>query len=112
MLESVIMENVSFRGNEIPVVNKTENFKRTEGKAVINKLKESNARTTIVAAHFDNGLSDVKLDTGDIVSLETAIALASADMLTGFSTGATITGKRTLRSKPSAPHKIYELPRF
>lgn len=110
-------QEISFRGYEIPTVIAHQHFEVANDQDVINKVKsmtlEEQRNVTVEAVHFDGWrLSLLKLSTGDIVSLETAIALAQNNMLDGFSTGATMNGGRTLRTKPSADIKIYELPRF
>lgn len=113
-------EHVSFRGNPIPEVSPKNNFQVADSSQVIQKIKnmsDSDRRSvTIDSVHFDRGLSDVKLSTGDIVPVETAIALAENNMLNGYSTGATMRGGRILRSKPDPKNNnvkgIYQLPRF
>jgi hypothetical protein len=108
----------SFRGYQIPQITDQTGFQVSDNRQVIEKIKnmppEERQKVTIEAVHFEGWrVSHVKLTTGDIVSVETAIALAKNNMLNDYTTGATMHGKRTLRSKPSADGKgIYELPRF
>ena len=112
---------VSFRGKPIPGVIQKSNFSISDSKEVIKKITsmEANQRNnvSIEAIHYgDWGISDVKLTTGDIVPIETAIALAGNHMLTGYSTGKTMRGGRVLRSKPSTDSNeytsIHSLPQF
>lgn len=113
-------DHVSFRGNPIPEVIPKSNFQVVDSSQIMNKINDmsdSDRRSlTIDSVHFDRGLSDIKLSTGDIVSVETAIALAENNMLVGYSTGATVRGGRVLRSKPDPKNNnvkgIYSLPRF
>lgn len=114
-------DKVSFRGEPIPDVLPKVQFKVSDSKEVISKISEMNdeqrSKVTIESAHFDKyRLTNVKLTTGDIVPVETAIALAENNMLKGYSTGATMRGGRTLRSKPDPKNNdtkgIYQLPRF
>lgn len=108
----------SFRGYQIPQITDQTGFQVSDSRQVIEKIKnmppEEQQEVTIEAVHFEGWrVSHVKLTTGDIVPVETAIALAKNNMLNGYTTGATMHGKRTLRSKPSTDGKgIYELPRF
>ena len=112
---------ISFRGQPIPEVFPKSNFKESDSKMVIDKISnmdpEQRKTVTIESAHFDRyRLTDVKLTTGDIIPVETAIALAQNNMLSGYSTGVTVRGGRTLRSKPDPKNNnvqgIYQLPRF
>lgn len=114
-------KHVSFRGEPIPQIKKSTNFQVADSKSVIDKISKMNApqasNVTIDSVHFGKyNLEHVKLSTGDIVPVETAIALAENDMLKGYSTGATPRGGRTLRSKPDPRNSevkgIYQLPRF
>lgn len=108
----------SFRGEPIPDIGISDREVRcVDASQVVNKINdmtpEQRKSVTIEAAHFSNHrLSAVRISTGDIISVETAIALAGNNMLYGYSTGATMNGKRTIRSKPSAEHSIYTLPKF
>lgn len=107
--------NVSFRGEPIPEIVAKSDIKYADTDQVVNKLK-AQKDITIDSVHFENhSLSAVKLTSGDIVPVETAIALAQNNLINGYSTGATMRGGRTLRSKPSPNNKIpgiYSLPRF
>jgi|GEM_PF-5530923 len=112
---------VSFRGKPIPEVRPKSNFKVSDSNEVINKITSMNDNqrkdVSIEAVHYgDRGISDVKLTTGDIVPIETAIALAQNYMLAGYSTGKTVRGGRVLRSKPDPKNVeysgIHSLPRF
>ena len=116
-------EHVSFRGEPIPDVIPKMTIHPTNSKIIIDKIlamgMDDRQKVTIEAAHFERSrLAYVKLSTGDIISLETAIALAENRLLHGYSTGATMRGGRTLRSKPSTDRVnqeargIYQLPRF
>lgn len=114
-----INQEVSFRGNPIPEVQATPGFTVSDSKEVINKVTSMKSRdVTIEAIHYSNdlGISDVKLSTGDIVPIETAIALAGNNYLKGYSTGKTVRGGRTLRSKPDPKNSnvkgIHQLPKF
>jgi hypothetical protein len=113
--------DVSFLGNEIPEVVKHVKFNVSDGKQVIDKIlgmsEDERSKVTIEAANFDNWtLRNVKLSTGDIVPVETAMALAKNHMLTGYSVGKTVRGGMTLRSKPDPKNVktkgIYDLPKF
>lgn len=116
------MDKVSFRGEPIPEVIKREDFKVADSQSVIDKIVSSNNRdVTIEAVNFSGGsyrLANVKLTTGDIVPIETAIALAQNNFLKGYTTGSTMRGGKTLRSVPSTDKKnteatgLYDLPRF
>lgn len=115
------INKVSFRGQPIPEVIPKSNFEEADSRVVIDKIismsPDQRKSVTIESAHFDNyRLADVKLTTGDIVPVETAIALAESNMLNGYSTGATMRGGKTLRSKPDPNNSdvqgIYQLPRF
>ena len=103
---------VSFRGKPIPEVIPKSNFTVSDSTEVINKITSMNdsqrKEVSIEAIHYgDGGISDVKLTTGDIVPIETAIALAGNHMLAGYSTGKTVRGGRVLRSKPDPKNVEY-----
>lgn len=111
----------SFRGQDIPEIIKQTRYEIADSNMVIKKvqdLKSNNQEVTIDAAHFENGIKDVKLSTGDIVPVETAIALAGNNLLRGYTTGKTMRGGKVLRSVPSTDEdnteskSIYDLPRF
>ena len=112
---------VSFRGNEIPEVSYKSNFEVSDSRRVIDKISSMSSsernEVTINAVNYgDHGIANVQLTTGDIVPIETAIALAENHMLSGYSTGKTVHGGRTLRSKPSINDRdypsIHSLPTF
>lgn len=112
----------SFRGNPIPKVVDKKHFEVSDSQEVIDKVvsMSQNERSglTIDSVHFGNygGIEDVKLTTGDIVPVETAIALAENHMLSGYTTGKTVRGERVLRSKPDPKNSeykgLYSLPSF
>ena len=111
-------QEVSFRGNPIPEVHPRQSFNVANSRDVINKVSSMKAGdVTIEAIHYGTfGISEVKLTTGDIVPIETAIALAENKMLKGYSTGKTTRGGRTLRSLPDPKNKdvkgLHQLPKF
>ena len=79
--------------------------------------QEQRAQLKIDAVHYDDyRLSEVKLSTGDIIPVETAIALVDNSLINGYSTGTTAYGGKTLRSKPAtskeAKTRMRDLPRF
>ncbi len=116
------MDNISFRGEPIPNVIRKESFKVADSQSVIDKIVSSNNRdVSIEAVNFSDNvfkIANVKLTTGDIVPIETAIALAQNKFLKGYTTGKTMRGGRTLRSIPSTDENnvdakgLYDLPRF
>lgn len=114
-------EEISFRGKPIPEVIPKNNYQVSDSKQVIEKIKnmsrEEQKNVTLEGIHYgDWGISDVKLSTGDIVPIETAIALAENHMLSGYTTGATFKGGRTLRSLPDQSNshvlRIHDLKQF
>ena len=114
-------QEVSFHGKPIPEVIPKVNFEVADSQSVINKVTsmddEQRRNVTIDSVHYTGrGITEVKLNTGDIVPIETAIALAENHMLAGYSTGKTVRGGRTLRSKPDPKNEnwksIHELPHF
>ena len=79
--------------------------------------KEQRAELKIDAVHYDNHkIAEVKLSTGDIIPVETAIALVDNYLIDGYSTGATFYGGKTLRAKPltsnQARTRMRDLPKF
>lgn len=116
------MSKVSFRGEPIPEIVKRNNFQVADSESVINKIvSDNNREVTIEAVNFADDsykLANVKLTTGDVVPVETAIALAQHNYLKGYTTGSTMRGGKTLRSVPSTDDnntdakRIYALPRF
>ena len=114
-------EHVSFRGEQIPDIVPKVNYEVSNSKQVIDKItsmpKDEQKSITLEGVHYDNqGISDVKLSTGDIVSIETAIALAENHMLKGYTTGATFRGGKTLRSLPDQSNdhvsRVHDLKQF
>ena len=112
---------ISFRGIPVPEVVAKQNYQVTDGKQVIDKIskmsKEQLKNVTVSGIHYDNkSISDVKLSTGEVISLETAIALAENKLLSGYSAGSTMHGGRFLRTKPSPDNdggkSIHDLPQF
>lgn len=117
------MENqqTSFRGNAIPEIKVDKGYKLSDDKQVIEKFtkmsEEQRNAVSIDAVHYaDSAIAEVKLSTGDVIPVETAIALTDNHLISGYSTGNTYYGKKTLRSKPStskeAKTRIRDLPRF
>ena len=120
-MENKSMQNTSFRGKAIPEVTSKKDYQLANDKQVIDKIsnmsKEQRNNIKIDAVHYDNyRVSEVKLSTGDIVPVETAIALTENSMLKGYTTGNTAYGGKTLRAKPKtssdAAERIRDLPKF
>lgn len=117
----MMKEEKSFRGEPIPeIIPKTE-FSVIDSKDIVNKISnmslEEQKSLTLDGVHYDNrGISDVKLTNGDVISIETAIALAENHMLNGYTTGATFHGGRILRSLPDQSNshvsRIHDLKQF
>lgn len=116
-----IDQEVSFRGNPIPEIIAKSNYQVADSRQVIDKIKgmpgDQQKSVTLEGIHYgDHGISDVKLSTGDIVTIETAIALAENHMLRGYTTGATFKGGKVLRSLPDQSNshvsRIHDLPQF
>ena len=114
-------KEISFRGMPVPEVTPKQSYQVVDGKQVIDKIskmsKEQLKNVTVSGIHYDNkNISDVKLSTGEIISLETAIALEENQMLSGYSAGSTMHGGRFLRTKPSPANvgvkSIHDLPQF
>lgn len=112
---------VSFRGNPIPEVIPKSSYHVTDSRQAIDKIKnmtrDEQKSVTLEGIHYgDHGISDVKLSTGDIVTIETAIALAENHMLKGYTTGATFKKGKVLRSLPDQSNshvsRIHDLPQF
>ena len=119
------MENketsLSFRGIAIPEIISKPSYQLADSKQVIDKVskmtKEQKSELRIDAVHYDDHkLAEVKLSTGDIIPVETAIALVDNNLIDGYSTGATFYGGKTLRSKPltssEAKTRMRDLPKF
>ena len=112
-------QTVSFRGINIPEINFKPNYQVADSKQVLDKISKMDASQqksiTLSAVHYsDRDISDVKLSTGDIVPVETAIALADNSMLAGYVTGTTRYGAKTLKASPgkNSGTRIRELPKF
>ena len=112
---------VSFRGNPIPEINPKSNYQITDSDKIVSKIKgmsrDQQKSVTLEGVHYgDWGISEVKLSTGDVVTIETAIALAENHMLNGYTTGATFKGGKVLRSMPtqadSTISRVHDLPTF
>ena len=112
---------MSFRGIPIPEVNVKPTYQLADSRQVLDKISnmtnEQRKDITISGIHYENkNIADVKLSTGDIIPVETAIALAENKMLTGYSSGSTMHGGRILRTKPSPDadkgKSIHDLPQF
>lgn len=121
MSRKVENQEVSFRGNPIPEVIPKSSYEISDSKQVIEKIRnmtrEEQKSVTLEGIHYGNwGISEVKLSTGDIVPIETAIALAENHMLNGYTTGATFKGGKTLRSLPDQSNnhisRIHDLKQF
>lgn len=112
---------VSFRGNPIPEVIPKSHYELSNSRSVIdsiaNMTPDERKNVTLSGIHYgDYGIQDVKLSTGDIVPIETAIALAESHMLSGYTTGATFKGGKILRSVPDQKStnvkRLHDLPQF
>ena len=120
-MENNINQKLSFRGKTIPEINNQQDYTLADNNVVIDKLsnmsKEQRNTIKIDAVHYDNyKIADVKLSTGDVIPVETAIALTESSLLNGYTTGSTYYGDKTLRAKPSTSKdtkgRIRDLPRF
>lgn len=114
-------KEISFRGIPVPEIAPKQNYQVADSKQVIDKIskmsKDQLKNVTVSGIHYNNkNISDVKLSTGEIVPIETAIALAENQMLSGYSAGSTMHGGRFLRTKPSPDNdgnkSIHDLPQF
>ena len=112
---------VSFRGMPIPQVNKKQDYQVANSQQVIDKIVAMNPaeqkNVTIQGIHYqDKDITAVKLSTGDIISVEAAIALADNALLAGFRAGRNARGDRTLRCLPNyggeGKNSIHNLPKF
>lgn len=115
---------VSFRGRPIPQIKKEQIYeiKRTPIDQVIEKIKQMKAQSPdnkvdlkFEAIHYEGGSIDsLKLNTGDIISVEDAIGLVNAGILGNYTTGTTRYGGQTLRSFPDGDgnNSLYDLPEF
>ena len=122
-MESMNQNNqeVSFRGIPIPQVTKKQDYQVANSQQVIDKITSMSPadqkKVTIDSIHYqDKGISAVKLSTGDIVPVETAIALAENALLNGYRAGRNARGDRTLRAVPNydgeGKNSIHQLPQF
>lgn len=121
-MEANTNRELSFRGVPVPEITMKPNYQIADGKQVIDKIskmsKDQLKNVTVSGIHYDNkNISDVKLSTGEIVSIETAIALAENSLLQGYSAGSTMHGGRFLRTKPGPKDEgnnksIHDLPQF
>lgn len=114
-------QETSFRGKPIPEIAKKEDYVLANSQQVIDKIlamSPGDQKTvTIDAIHYqDKAITAVKLSTGDVVAVETAIALAENALLYGFRAGRNAKGDRTLRSMPNyggeGKNSIHDLPQF
>lgn len=114
-------QEVSFRGIAIPEVNVQSKYQVADSQKVIDKISrmtpEQQKDVTLESVHYtDREISEVKLTTGDIIPVETAIALAQNSLLAGYTTGKTMNGGRTLKAKPSSRNNksksVALLPKF
>lgn len=121
------MENItnaqetSFRGMPIPEVMKKKDYQVADSQKVIDKIvamsPEEQKKVTLASIHYqDKDISAVKLSTGDVISIEAAIALAENALLSGFRAGRNARGDKTLRAMPNYDGKgknsIHNLPQF
>ena len=100
----------SFMGREIPNIDLNgmmeESIKCTEPQAMADKIKsmsaEDRGQLTIDKIHYNTwgNISAVMLTSGDIISTETAIALADQNAIKGYCAGSNREHQRTLRSNP------------
>lgn len=111
----------SFRGKAIPEVVMKSDYQLADDKQVIDKItnmtKEQRNNLKIEAVHYeDHRVAEIKLSTGDVIPVETAIALTDNHLINGYTTGNTYYGGKTLRCKPStsdeAKIRIRDLPKF
>lgn len=108
---------VSFTGKAIPDINldRTEetSLNLTSPEDMTNKIlgmsHEEKSELTVDKVHYDRQgrLSAVMLNSGDVISTETAIALAEQNALKGWSTGSNRYHQRTLRTVSSNPDDPY-----
>ena len=114
-------QETSFRGQPIPEVYKKQPYVVADSQMIINKVismkPEDQKMLTLSGVHYEGkDITEVKLSTGDVISVEAAIALASEDLLTGFRAGRNARGDRTLRATPNyygtGKNSIHNLPEF
>jgi hypothetical protein len=115
------VQETSFRGMPIPEVLKKQNYQVMDSQKVIDKIvampPEEQKKVTLESIHYqDKDITAVKLSTGDIISIEAAIALAENALLSGFRAGRNARGDMTLRAMPNYDGKgknsIHNLPQF
>lgn len=110
-------ETRSFRGQPIPQLIKRQTFEITEGESIMEiysyMTDVEKKDLTIDAIRFEDNLpAYCKLSTGEVVTIETAIALAEAGVFTGYTVGTTMNKGRTLKCRPNKATSVYKLPRF
>ena len=102
-------------------VQKKQPYQVVDSQTAINKVlamsPDEQKMLTLSGVHYeDKDITEVKLSTGDIISVEAAIALAGEDLLTGFRAGRNARGDRTLRASPNyygtGKNSIHNLPEF
>ena len=115
------VKETSFRGMPIPEVTKKISYQVADSQKVIDKIiampPEEQKKITLDSIHYqDKEISEVKLSTGDIITVEAAIALAENALLNGFRAGRNARGDKTLRAVPNYDGKernsIHNLPKF
>ena len=108
------MENIgrieSFMGKAIPDIDLNgmmeESIKCVEPQAIADKIRNMPAderdRLTIDKIHYNTwgNISAVMLTSGDVISTETAIALADQNAIKGYCAGSNREHQRTLISNP------------
>lgn len=121
MENNIQAQETSFRGMPIPEVMKKVDYQVADSQKVIDKIvamsPEEQKKVTLDSIHYqDKDISAVKLSTGDIISIEAAIALAENALLSGFRAGRNARGDKTLRAMPNYDGKgknsIHNLPQF
>ena len=121
MENNVQVQETSFRGMPIPEVMKKQDYQVADSQKVIDKIvamsPEEQKKVTLSGIHYqDKDITAVKLSTGDIISIEAAIALAENALLFGFRAGRNARGDKTLRAMPNYDGKgknsIHNLPQF
>ena len=121
MEQNVNTQETSFRGMPIPEVMKKQNYQVADSQKVIDKIvampPEEQKKVTLESIHYqDKDITAVKLSTGDVISIEAAIALAENALLSGFRAGRNARGDKTLRAMPNyggtGKNSIHNLPQF
>lgn len=100
----------SFMGKTIPDIDLNgmmeESIKCVEPQEMADKIRnmsaEERGNLTIDKIHYNNwgNISAVMLTSGDVISTETAIALADQNAIRGYCAGSNREHQRTLRSNP------------